>query len=90
MAGTDLTAKVGVVAETKPGFKSTEFWKSIAVHVVAVAIIAYGMHKGSDGLVQFGTILMGITQGTYNLSRAIAKGGAAKTVAALVAAGDKK
>jgi len=88
MPNTKLEAEVAVVAKSKPGFKTTEFWKSLAVHVIALAVIAYGMQKGSDGIVQFGTILIGITQGTYNIGRSMAKGGASKGVAALLAAKD--
>lgn len=62
----------------KPGVKTSEFWKSIVVHVIALVIIAYGMQKGSDGIVGFGTILMGVTQGSYNIGRSVAKGGVAK------------
>ena len=69
-----------IETHTKPGYKTTEFWKSTVVHFVALFVIAFGMWKGSDGIVQFGTILMGITQGTYNIGRSIEKGGLAKQV----------
>ncbi len=73
-------AKVVVSGITKPGIKTTEFWGSLLVHIAALCMIAFGTWKGSDGLANFGAILMGVTQGTYNLGRAYEKKGAMSEV----------
>lgn len=59
--------------ETKPGTKTTEFWQSIIVGAIALLVMAFGMWKGSDGVVGFGSILMGMSQGAYSVSRGLAK-----------------
>lgn len=83
---TTVEAKVEVEPKTKKGIKTSEFWKSVIVQVVAIMIIAYGMNKGSDGIVEFGSILMGLVQGSYNIGRALEKGSAMK----LLGAAEKK
>jgi len=85
----DIKAEVEITSPTKPGVKTTEFWKSIAVHLVALMVIAFGIFKGSDGLVGFGSILMGLTQGSYNIGRSMAKKGASEAVAALLKGRDE-
>lgn len=69
-----LEVETNFKGATKPGVKTTEFWKSIGVHIIATLVIAYGMWKGSDGIAQFGAVLMAITQGSYNIGRAFEKG----------------
>lgn len=84
MADIELNAEVTMTAIGKPGIKTTEFWKSVVVHLVAVLVIAYGMHKQSDQIVGFGTILMGLTAGTYNIGRSMEKSNINKLTSALL------
>lgn len=70
----------------KPGVKSSEFWSTMLVQVLATAVIAFGMWKGSDGILAFGAILSGVAQGSYNVSRGLEKGGAAKALGQILAA----
>lgn len=75
-----LDADVTVAVHAKPGIKTTEFWKSVIVHVVAMMIIAWGMAKGSDSITAVGSVLLGLANGSYTLSRGMAKKGLAAIV----------
>lgn len=61
--------------EIKAGKKTSEFWKSIAVHVVAIVIMAFGAYKESEMLMGVGAILMAAQGSSYNISRGLAKRG---------------
>lgn len=57
----------------KSGVKTSEFWTSLITQLLGVLITAFGLYKGSDGLVAFGGILTGSGGGAYALSRASVK-----------------
>ena len=76
--GTEFTHK------GKPGHTTTEFYGTLLVHVVGLLLVAYGMFKGSDGLAEFGAILMGVTQGSYNVGRSMEKAGLAKALGGIL------
>ena len=57
----------------KPGVKTSEFWKSLAVHLVGTIITAYGMWKGSEGAIAVGGIVLGLANHGYSTSRGMAK-----------------
>lgn len=59
--------------EAKPGAKTTEFWQTVIVGVIAMLLTAFGLWKGSDGIAALGTILMSTSQGAYSVSRGLAK-----------------
>lgn len=81
----DHKIKVGVdlAASGKPGKTTTEFWTSILVQAGALLVVAVGLYKGNDMLVGFGSLLSGLTQGTYNVGRSMEKAGLAKAAVAL-------
>ena len=85
-AGT-LTVKTKIEGGTKPGYKTTEFWGTLIAHLVALLMIAYGTWKANDSLIQFGGVLMALSQGSYNLARSNEKGAALKSLGAALAEG---
>lgn len=79
-----LEIRSTVESNYKPGVKTSEFWKSLVVNLIATLIIAYGLWKGNEGIAGFGTILLGFTTGTYNIGRSMEKSAQAKSVGAVV------
>jgi hypothetical protein len=77
----DLKGKIALaVASTvgpKAGAKSTEFWLTLLVNAVGVALLAYGAAKGNDTLAAVGGVLIAVAQGTYTLGRSGVKKAAA-------------
>lgn len=71
-------------APQKPGRKTSEFWTSILVQALALLVVGVGLYKSNDTLVMVGSILSGLTQGTYNVGRSMEKAGLAKAAGALV------
>jgi len=59
--------------ETKPGTKTTEFWKSIIIEAAGLAIIVYGVINKDTNTIAIGAGLAGVSVAGYTLSRGIAK-----------------
>jgi len=76
----------------KPGWKSSEFWLTLAAHVVsAVVSVFVGQHVGSETVQAVALGVSGaistVAQGTYNLSRGNVKAAAQAAGEAAVKAG---
>lgn len=74
-------------AAVKPGKKSTEFWITVAAHMVGLALAAWGAHKGNDTITAIGGILLAISQGTYTMGRSAVKKAAAAVLLCAVFVG---
>lgn len=57
----------------KPGWKTTEFWVTIACAVIGTGLSAWGANSGNDALVEVGVMLTGGASGLYAISRGVAK-----------------
>lgn len=77
---TKVHVETEIKTSGKPGVKTSEFWLTLVVKLVAILLIAYGMWKGSDGLVEFGGVVMALSSGAYAVGRSIEKAGAAKAI----------
>ncbi len=62
--------------DPKSGPKTTEFWITVVVGVLAQVVTAYGMYKSSDPIIAVGGIMTAAVAGAYSHSRGKAKGGA--------------
>lgn len=62
-------------AGSKPGKKTTEFWITVVVGVLAQVVTAYGMYKASDPIIAVGGIMTAVAGGAYSMSRGKAKSG---------------
>jgi hypothetical protein len=81
MAGTGSTAAgthtvtlgaASVAVETRPGWKTTEFWVMVLALVVSAVQEAVGLFNITDNRVLF---FQSIVVGAYSLSRGLAKAG---------------
>ncbi len=66
---------LSAAAEPKKGSKTTEFWITVVVGVLAQVVTAYGLYKGNDAVVGVGAVMTSVAGGAYTLSRGKAKGG---------------
>ena len=69
----DLAAARAVDPAGKPGWRTTEFWGHAVTQLLGALIIAYGMWRGSDVLIEVGALLTGGSQVGYALARAVVK-----------------
>jgi len=53
--------------------RTSEFWTSIITHLAGAAVIVVGALRGDNDLIYTGCGVMVITQGSYNISRGLAK-----------------
>lgn len=61
--------------EVSPGTSTTEFWKSMVISIVGVALLVYGVVQHDTNAEQWGVILAGISTAGYAISRGLAKAG---------------
>lgn len=73
---TKAQEKIEALALVKKGQKTTEFWITVAVGVLAQVVTAYGLYKASEPIIAVGGIMTAIVAGKYSESRGKAKGGA--------------
>ena len=59
----------------KKGPRTTEFWITVVVGVLAQIVTAYGLYKASEPIVAVGGIMTSVAAGAYSISRCKAKGG---------------
>lgn len=69
----------GPIPSPKPGYKTTEFWMSIAAHVIGIAVIAGGVTEvQGETMVSQGQVIAGALVNLaaafgYNITRGMAK-----------------
>lgn len=72
--GVALVASARVVgADGKPAYRSTEFWLALAFKVICVAVMAWGMSRGSEDLVRLALECAGGSTVLYTVARTVAK-----------------
>ena len=59
--------------DTKPGYKTTEFWIAVPTAVVGLGMIAFGAYKGSETMMTVGMTLLSTASAGYGISRGLAK-----------------
>lgn len=65
----------------KPGYKTSEFWKSLIMSMAGVGLVVYGAVESKADVMDIGLLLAGIPVAGYAVSRGLAKmngGGNAK------------
>src|SRR3954451_20201275 len=70
--GTPALGTAPVAVETRPGWKTTEFWVMVLALVVSAVQEAVGLFNITDNRVLF---FQSIVVGAYSLSRGLAKAG---------------
>lgn len=69
-----------MTTEVVPGYKTSEFWKSLLVVLVGCALILHALIKGgpqSDIELEIGAALAGVQSTAYLIGRSLAKKGTA-------------
>ena len=59
--------------QTKPGYKTTEFWVTMVTLAVGLGLLAYGVVSGNNTAVAVGAGLSGVQSAGYSASRGLAK-----------------
>lgn len=63
-------------SEVKPGPQTTEFWKSLAVTIIGLGLLTYGLIVGKNDLAFIGGGMAGVAVTGYSIGRGIAKSAA--------------
>lgn len=57
----------------KEGWKTSEFWQSLAITVVGLGLVVYGIVADKSSALDIGAMMTGLSAGGYALSRALVK-----------------
>lgn len=60
--------------DTKPGWQTTEFWKSMLVTAAGLVIAIIGVVQKDMTILSIGLGAAGLSTGAYSISRGLAKG----------------
>ena len=61
------------VKETKPGYKTSEFWLTTLATLVSIAFASGAVGEGTQAEKVIGYIVMGLNVAGYSVSRGLAK-----------------
>jgi|GEM_PF-5602456 len=63
------------LAAARAGWKTSEFWKSLAVSIAGVYLIVRGVEADKSLWIEIGCALAGVSTGVYTLGRSLMKRG---------------
>lgn len=56
-----------------PGWKTTEFWRTLIADVAGFGLIVYGVIKANETAIAIGGGIVGLSTAGYSVSRGLAK-----------------